>query len=269
MAKPRPIALPQVRILHLDPDLIVVDKPAGVSTLRRDEPLPDEQGSNRGPTLDELVLSQLPGQPRRSIRSKPRRQTPPVNPLHPVHRLDRDTSGLVLFALSSRARDALIPMMARHEVNRTYLAIAIGRVDAPQTIVTHIARDRGDGVRGSVSAGSDSSAERAVTHVRPVEHFADAFTLVECRLETGRTHQIRIHLAELGHPVAGEKLYNRPRVGAQPIADTSNFPRQALHACKLEFTHPTTARPMCFESPLPPDLRELTNRLGGRGVSAC
>jgi 23S rRNA pseudouridine1911/1915/1917 synthase len=182
--------------------------------------------------------------------------------VRPVHRLDRDTSGLMIFALSSRAEQALVAMFKAHEVRRAYLAVVHGRVAEPRTIESWIVRDRGDGLRGSTPRGAaDEGAQRAVTHVMPVEHLGDRYTVVECRLETGRTHQIRIHLAEAGHMLCGEKVYTRPAPNAQPVPDRSGAPRQALHSAELEFVHPVTGQTMRFASPLPKDLAPWLDRL--------
>ena len=125
----------------------------------------------------------------------------------------------MVFARTPAAEQRLIRMFARHDVQRAYVAVAHGHVEA-QTIETWLVRDRGDGLRGSSPLGeSGEGAQRAITHLRPMEHLAD-YTIVECRLETGRTHQIRIHLAELGHMLCGEKTYTHP-LGGQAIEDTS------------------------------------------------
>jgi 23S rRNA pseudouridine1911/1915/1917 synthase len=178
-----------------------------------------------------------------------------------VHRLDRDTSGLMLFALSPRAEQALVKMFKGHDIRRAYLAVVHGRLEA-RTIDSWLVRDRGDGLRGSTPRGRDDpDAKHAFTHVRPVEHLGDAYTVVECRLETGRTHQIRIHLAEIGHMLCGERVYTRPSPGAPPTPDHSGAPRHALHSAELEFVHPVSGQEMRFASPLPRDLAEWLKRL--------
>ena len=131
-----------------------------------------------------------------------------------------------------------------------------GQIEA-RTIESRLVRDRGDGRRGSTTL--PDVGKRAVTHVRPIERLGD-YTLVECRLETGRTHQIRIHLSELGNPLCGDKIYGQPLFQAgRP--DTSGAPRLALAAVELGFTHPITGEAMRFESPLPPDLADFVRRL--------
>ena len=122
--------------------------------------------------------------------------------------------------------------------------------------MSSLVRNRGDGRRGSAD---DGKGKHAVTHVQPREHFGDAYTLVECRLETGRTHQIRIHLAESGHPICGERVYSAP-LGSK-LKDQSLAPRVALHAAELGFIHPDTGEEMRFASQLPKDLKEVQKRL--------
>jgi 23S rRNA pseudouridine1911/1915/1917 synthase len=180
-----------------------------------------------------------------------------------VHRLDRDTSGLLVFARSVAAERQLAQQFRKHATHRRYLAIARGNV-AAQTISTNLVRDRGDGRRGSTKL--PDVGKQAVTHVKPIERIGD-YTLVECRLETGRTHQIRIHLAERGHPLCGEKVYHQPLFG-EPMPDTSGAPRLALHAAELGFEHPVTGERLRFQMPLPTDLREWLGRLRREARSA-
>jgi 23S rRNA pseudouridine1911/1915/1917 synthase len=159
----------------------------------------------------------------------------------------------------------MVQMFRKHAIHRAYRAIVLGRVE-PQTLESNLVRDRGDRRRGSTNL--PEVGKRAVTHVRPLEDL-DGYTLIECRLETGRTHQIRIHLAEAGHPVCGEKVYNKPLFGKPPV-DRSGAQRQALHAAELGFTHPITGQPLRFEMPMPADMSRLLAKLrgkaeGGRG----
>jgi len=271
-----PVSASDVRLVYIDEHLCVVQKPAGVTTLRhREETDLPERRKQLQPTLDELVVELLAehlgiagpekaNKSRSSAESKSKRM--PRRPqldrrlkIRPVHRLDRDTSGLMLFARSPEAEQKLIRMFARHEVQRAYVAVVYGRV-AAQTIDTWLVRDRGDGLRGStlLSAAAEG-AQQAITHIRPMEQRGD-YTVVECRLETGRTHQIRIHLAEIGHRLCGEKTYTHAP-GQPPLPDTSGAPRQALHSAVLAFIHPITAEPLRFRAPLPPDLKEWLMKL--------
>jgi 23S rRNA pseudouridine1911/1915/1917 synthase len=253
-----------------------VQKPAGVTTLRhREETDLPQRRKQLQPTLDELLVESLarhfgieakPHSPGRGSRRTARTVTTGRGfdrrlQIHAVHRLDRDTSGLMVFARTHAAEQRLIQLFAKHAVTRAYVAVAHGRVEA-QTIDTWLIRDRGDGLRGgSPQAESAEGAQRAITHIRPIEHLPN-YTILECRLETGRTHQIRIHLSEIGHMLCGEKTYTHPP-GSPPRDDASRAPRHALHAAELAFTHPITNQPLRFLMPLPKDLKEWLLKLRG------
>jgi 23S rRNA pseudouridine1911/1915/1917 synthase len=158
-----------------------------------------------------------------------------------VHRLDEGTSGLMLVARTARAQSALKDLFEAHRVDRRYLAIAAGRLVGERTVTGTLVRDRGDGLRGTGDGGKP-----ATTHLSAVADLGDA-TLVRAVLETGRTHQVRIHLAEAGHPILGDDLY-----GSAAIARRA--PRLALHAYRLAFVHPVGGSSLAFEVPLPDDL---------------
>jgi 23S rRNA pseudouridine1911/1915/1917 synthase len=250
----------QVKIRHIDNHVVVVEKPAGMTTMRhpeeKDWPTKRKQLQ---PTLDELLprliakRSFADGIPKRSLGTRKKGGLPRIRP---VHRLDQETSGLMIFARSVDAERHLGKQFKKHTIHRRYLAIVQGYIE-PQTIETSLVRDRGDGRRGSTTL--PKIGKKAVTHVRPIEKL-NGYTLVECRLETGRTHQIRIHLAERGHPVCGDKVYCQPLF--QPvIEDKSGAPRVALHAAELGFTHPITDEWMLFKMPLPADLAGLLAKL--------
>jgi 23S rRNA pseudouridine1911/1915/1917 synthase len=267
-----------VRIRHLDQHIVVVEKPAGMTSTREadERSLPPRQRQLR-PTLDEVLPRLIAEEecrrrkrgtgtsPQRSQQRAARRGSEPVpvfrrrgglRRVRPVHRLDRETSGLMVFARTAEAKKHLEHQFRVHSVRRRYLAIAQGDV-AAQTIESRLARDRGDGRRGSTKL--PDAGKHAVTHVRPIERLGD-YTLVECRLETGRTHQIRIHLAEAGHPLCGEKVYGQPLFRPrQP--DQSGAPRLALCAVELGFVHPVSGEAMHFEMPLSDDLAKFANRL--------
>jgi 23S rRNA pseudouridine1911/1915/1917 synthase len=275
-----PVSADDVRLAYVDEHVVVVQKPAGVTTLRhREETDLPHRRKQLQPTLDELVQRRLaehlgiqsddehinPKRQRRTFSRRTERhrgrslQRDKRLAIRPVHRLDRDTSGLMVFARTAEAEQKLIRMFARHEVQRAYVAVVYGRLEA-QTFDTWFIRDRGDGLRGSTPLGeSAEGALRAITHVRPMEHLL-TYTIVECRLETGRTHQIRIHLSEIGHRLCGEKLYTH-LPGQPPQADTCGAPRQALHAAELAFVHPITNQPLRFRMPLPRDLKEWLLKL--------
>jgi len=244
-----------VKIVHLDDDVVVVDKPTGVTTTRHHEETTwPARRKQVQPTLEELVpdaigrhLLKRFGTIRGRAAPK-RRRMPPVNA---VHRIDRETSGLVVFARNVPASRILAEQFRMHTTHRRYLAIVVGRPRA-RTITSRLVRDRGDGRRGS---GTGEDGKEAITHMTPVEHFGDAYTLVECRLETGRTHQIRIHMSESGHVVCGERVYvSSRRDGAM---DESRAPRVMLHAAELGFVHPVTGEELRFTSPLPADMRKV------------
>ncbi len=247
-----PVSAEDVRIHYVDDDVVVVEKPPRMMTLRhRAERHWPARRKARQPTLDEVIPRLLlEREGRRAARGHRRPR------IYSVHRIDRDTSGLLVFARDLVAQQRLIEQFAGHNVDRAYLAIVPGRL-AAQTITSRLVRDRGDGLRGS--SADPSTGQHAVTHVRPLEAVGD-YCLLECRLETGRTHQIRIHLAELGHPVCGDPVY-RSRLGSAAIEDESGAPRLALHAAHLGFTHPTTGQRLQFGLPLPHDLQRFLQRL--------
>jgi 23S rRNA pseudouridine1911/1915/1917 synthase len=232
-------ALADDLIVYADPSLVVVRKPAGVSTVPYGDESPDDQAL----TLDALLREVLARRDR--IRGRA--------PLGVVHRLDKATSGLLVFARSFAAKKHLGQQLRAHTMRRRYLAIAHGDVRAG-TRRSYLVPDRGDGLRGS-AVERRREGQLAVTHIDLIERLRGA-TLIGCRLETGRTHQIRIHLAEAGHPLLGESVYIRD-FRAAPIP----APRLMLHAAELGFEHPADQRPMLFTEPAPPDFEETLARL--------
>ncbi len=250
-----------IKILFQDAHLIVVEKPAGVTTERHaEEQHWPARRKQRQPTIDELVSQILRRRRGTRLRAGQRQAGKRLRPprVRLVHRLDRDTSGVMVLATSAEAERLLVRMFGKHAIHRVYHAIAQGRVEE-QTLESYLVRDRGDRRRGSTTL--PKVGQRAVTHVRPLEYL-DGYTLVECRLETGRTHQIRIHLAEAGHPLCGEKVYNQP-LFKKRIDDASGAQRQALHAAELGFAHPITGQEMMFTTPLPADMEKLLEKLRG------
>lgn len=258
--------LSEDRIVFVDAHVVVVDKPSGISTVPFD---PGGMAASIGTrakrpgdevTLDQRVRAALGARARRQGRSGP----PPD--VGVVHRLDKETSGLIVFTRSWAAKKALTQAFRVHSVHRRYLALVHGSPkDDAFTLETHFVSDRGDGLRGSVehrrgrkyAVGSEKT-QRAVTHVEVLERFGasggagQATTLVACELETGRTHQIRVHLAEVGHPLLGERVYVRDFEG--PLVPA---PRVMLHAAELGFEHPATGEAMRWESELPADMQEM------------
>jgi 23S rRNA pseudouridine1911/1915/1917 synthase len=233
-------------IVHHDRDVVVVDKPPGMLSVA------DEPGNKE--TLAEYTRTLL------------RRMEGRVGDtgLGVVHRLDKDTSGLIVFTRTADAKRHLAAQFRAHDIDRAYHAIAHGVVRDAH-LDTQLVADRGDGLRGSFGvyrrtrAGPPPESRRAVTHVRPIEALSGA-TLVECRLETGRQHQIRIHLAELGHPLVGERVYIRDYRGEKIDA-----PRTMLHARILGFEHPRTGERVSFEREPPEDFRGMVDALRRNG----
>ena len=234
--------LPGSAIVFLDRDIVVVDKPPGMLSVSY------EPGDKD--TLVDCTRTLL-----RRMRGRES-----GSGLGVVHRLDRDTSGVMVFSRTAEAKRILAMRFRAHDIERIYHAIAHGAV-AAQRIETHLVLDRGDGLRGSWGhfrrprGGIPPEAKRAVTHVKPIAPL-DGATLVECRLETGRQHQIRIHLSELGHPLVGERVYVRDYAGRKIDAA-----RTMLHARTLVFAHPRTGRHLSFEREAPGDFQAMVESL--------
>ncbi|MBD3788412.1 MAG: RluA family pseudouridine synthase [Sphingomonadales bacterium] len=247
-----------------DADLIVIDKPAGMVV----HPAP---GSSDGTLVNALLhhfggaLSGIGGEARPGI----------------VHRIDKDTSGLLVVAKSDRAHHGLAKQFEKHTVHRHYLAVVHGVPDAGDPrlrgtrgvsfeggnilkITSQLARHKTDRQRQAVLF---EGGRHAVTRARVVEDFAGAAALVDCWLETGRTHQIRVHMAHAGHGLIGDQTYGGRRklparaVGEAGAEAAASFPRQALHAATLGFLHPVTGEELSFTSPLPADLEALLDAL--------
>lgn len=241
-AEPAGEAIP-LDVLHEDADLIVINKPAGLVV----HPAP---GNPSGTLVNALIhhcgdsLSGIGGVRRPGI----------------VHRLDKDTSGVMVAAKTDRAHQGLAALFADHDIERVYLALVQGAPVRPKGIVdAPIGRDPRDRKRMAVR----ESGKHAVTRYRVARRFGEAASLLECRLETGRTHQIRVHLAHIGHPVIGDPVYGRrrqavPKGLSEAARDAvRGFGRQALHAAVLGFRHPVTGEPLRFEAPPPADMAEL------------
>ena len=219
-----------VTVRHADDDVIVVAKPGGLVV--------HPGAGHSGGTLVNGLLAGFP-----ELADVGDRARPGI-----VHRLDRETSGLMVVARSPRAYDALVDAMARRAVERRYLALVWGRLDAPRGAVdAPIGRSSAQRTRMAVREGG----REARTAYEVVREYEDpVVTLLECRLETGRTHQIRVHLAAIGHPVVGDAAYR----GARPALAA---PRPFLHATVLAFEHPVSGAVMRFEEPLPEELGAL------------
>ena len=236
MDAPRPRPRGAVTLVFEDAHVVVVDKPAGILSV------PYE--AERGAATD-------------LVREAWRRLGREPAPLLVVHRIDKDTSGLLVFAKTSRAQVGLSAQLRAHVVEREYACVAQGRVVSGR-IESRLVADRGDGLRGS--ARLPGLGKRAVTDVVAKELLRDA-TRCEVRLETGRTHQIRIHLAEAGHPLLGERVYVRD--AARSGMDLLPAHRLMLHARTLGFEHPVSGEPMRFTAEPPAGYADLLAGLAG------
>ena len=234
--------LPDLDIVYSDDAIVVVNKPVGLTTMRSTDEVA-EFGDHGQKFLTRTLAGVLPG-----VLGTPDR------PVHAVHRIDRDTSGLVVFARTRAAADKLTDQFRKHSVDRRYLALTRG-TPKPGKMSSVFVADRGDGRRGSSRDLVPEDGKRAVTHVKVVEQLGD-FAAVECRLETGRTHQVRIHLGEAGTSLCGEKVYDRPPDG-RPLPDGSGAARPMLHAARLGFHHPLTDEVMTWDAKPPQDFARL------------
>ena len=220
-------------VVFEDEHLIVIDKPAGLVV--------HPGNGNPSGTLMNALLHHAPilaGIPRAGI----------------VHRLDKDTSGLLVVARTLTAQTDLVRQMQARSVKRHYLALALGTVERDGAVDAPLGRHAVHRTRMAIVRAGGKEAR---THYTVLERFARA-TLLECRLETGRTHQIRVHLASLKHPLAGDAVYGRAKSGD---ARLDAFPRQALHAWRLSLRHPATGIEMAWESALPADFAQLLDEL--------
>ncbi len=243
-----PEAIP-LDIVYEDDDLAVINKPAGMMVHAGAGATEDER--NRGTLVNALLhrfgqLSAVSGEMRPGI----------------VHRLDKQTSGLIIVAKNDVAHRKLATQFSRREVKKIYIALVHGSLKQNRgTINNPIRRDQ---VRRTRMTTRGSGGREAITHYtvqRRVDSSYGKFTLLEIRIDTGRTHQIRVHLASLGHPVVGDALYGAPREIRGKNKSTSSLPRNFLHAASLEFQHPRTQALLCFARPLPADLQGFLRML--------
>ncbi|WP_150291800.1 RluA family pseudouridine synthase [Sphingobium estronivorans] len=229
-------------IVHEDAELIVIDKPAGLVV--------HPAAGNLDGTLVNALLHHCQGQ-LSGIGGVAR---PGI-----VHRIDKDTSGLLVVAKSDRAHEGLSKQFKDHSIDRLYAAIVYG-VPQPGAGMVDTWIGRSDADRKKMAVHREGRGKHAVTHYRTVQKLRGA-ALVECRLETGRTHQVRVHMAHLGHPLIGDPVYGRERKGFKSILETLGFKRQALHAKRLGFIHPVTGESLSFDSQIPADMQELLSEL--------
>jgi 23S rRNA pseudouridine1911/1915/1917 synthase len=240
-ARPEDIAL---TIAYEDAHLIVVDKPAGMV-------VHPAVGNITGTLVNALLhhcrgqLSGINGVARPGI----------------VHRIDKDTSGLLVVAKSDAAHEGLAVQFAAHTVHRRYIAVCAGHPSpATGTINARVGRSDSDRKKMTVLPNNSSRGKTAITHYTVLERL-DGAAVIECRLETGRTHQVRVHCASIDHPLLGDPAYGRTPKNLRPVLERLGFGRQALHAAELGFVHPVTGEPVQFRSDLPPDMAELIDQL--------
>jgi len=238
-------------IVYEDDDLAVVDKPAGMMVHAGAGAT--DSARNRGTLVNALLhhfkqLSGVSGELRPGI----------------VHRLDKETSGLILVAKNDAIHRKLAAQFSSRQVKKTYVALVYGWLKNDRgTIHTSISRDR---IRRTRMTTRGSAGREAITHYavqKRIESAYGKFTLLEVRIDTGRTHQIRVHMASLHHPIVGDTLYGAPREIRGKNRPTISLPRNFLHAAKLEFQHPRTDEQLSFEQPLPEELSLCLHRLTG------
>jgi 23S rRNA pseudouridine1911/1915/1917 synthase len=239
-------------VVYEDDDIAVINKPAGMTV---------HAGSGKGQAGNKGTLVN-------ALLHRFRNLSQPDDPLRPgiVHRLDKDTSGLMVVAKSDVAHRKLAAQFLRREVKKTYLALVHGWLPKPQgTINTPVSRDLARRERMSTKR---ADGRAAVTHwkaLKAIEGKHGKFSLLEVKIETGRTHQIRVHLASIGHPVAGDALYGAPRALPGYVGTASkaaSLGRHYLHSFALQFRHPISNKPLSFEQPLPAELQEFLDRVG-------
>ncbi len=247
---PNPM-LEKIEIVYLDDAIVVVNKPADLTSTRNAEETA-EFGARAKKFLPKTLSDLLPtllGMPNRKVV--------------PVHRLDRDTTGLLVFARTSKAAISLSTQFRKHTIDRRYIALTRGIPDDAR-IESVFVKDRGDGRRGSSKLPKPPGGQKAITRIKVLEELGDC-AKIECRLETGRTHQVRIHLGEAGAPLCGERIYDRPK-GGVPAPDDTDAKRPMLHAVHLGFQHPETDDFVSWDAELPADFAELLAKLKAKVV---
>ena len=239
-AKPQDIPLD---VVYEDEHLIVIDKPAGMVV--------HPAVGNPDGTLVNALLHHCKGQ-LSGINGVAR---PGI-----VHRIDKDTSGLLVVAKSDAAHEGLAKQFADHSITRRYLAVCSGHPNPPVgTISGRIGRSDRDRKKMAVLPDDTTRGKHAVTHFETLRRLNHA-SLIECRLETGRTHQVRVHCASIGHALLGDPVYGRTPKALKALLDELGFRRQALHAARLGFRHPISAETLDFCAELPADMRELIDQ---------
>ncbi|WP_370184447.1 RluA family pseudouridine synthase [Alteriqipengyuania sp.] len=240
-AEPQDIPL---AVAYEDEHLIVVDKPAGMVV--------HPAAGNRDGTLVNALLHHCKGE----LSGINGVERPGI-----VHRIDKDTSGLLVVAKTDSAHEGLAKQFAEHSISRRYIAICAGQPKpAEGTIDARLGRSDRDRKKMAVLPPDASRGKHAVTHYRTINSWGIASKL-ECRLETGRTHQVRVHCASIGHPLLGDPQYGRDPKALRPILEKLGFKRQALHAASLGFVHPATGGRVDFQADLPRDMVELIDEI--------
>lgn len=235
-------------VYYHDEHIIVVEKESGIESVPF-ETKKQFEGRTRADTPDTLI-----DRARKWLEQKEKQKLPP---LKVVHRLDKGTSGVIVFARTVRAERELGQLFRKHDITRSYVAFCHGLAPTA-TLRSRLVENRGDGKRGSTQ--NKTLGKEAITHVERLETRktpkGEIISCIACKLETGRTHQIRIHLSEAGHPLCGEQVYTAPKGGQPLIKRSSDIPRIGLHAKELGFKHPVTGKLMHWTSPLPADLAD-------------
>jgi 23S rRNA pseudouridine1911/1915/1917 synthase len=241
-----PEAAPQdipLDVVFEDEHLIVVNKPAGMV-------VHPAAGNHDGTLVNALLfhcrgqLSGINGVARPGI----------------VHRIDKDTSGLLVVAKTDAAHEGLAAQFAEHSIHRRYLAVCVGHPNPPEgTIDARLGRSDRDRKKMAILHKDSSRGKHAVTHYKVLQTMTDC-ALIECRLETGRTHQVRVHCQSIGHPLLGDPVYGSDPKGLKPLLKELGFARQALHAAELGFLHPVTGEGVHFTADLPADMQELIDQ---------
>jgi len=239
-------------VVYEDADLIVVDKPAGLVV--------HPAAGNPDGTLVNALLHHCGGNGGGGLSGIGGVARPGI-----VHRIDKDTSGLLVAAKSNAAHEGLARQFADHSIERAYLAIVNGvPASAAGTIRGRIGRSATNRKKMALLEDGDNRGKHAVTHYKVLESFghgASGAALVECRLETGRTHQVRVHMSSIGHSLLGDPLYGRANPRLRPVLSGLGFTRQALHAAVLGFIHPISGETIRFSSEMPSDMRELLEKI--------
>ena len=245
MLPPNPF-LSKIELVYVDDSIAVVNKPADLTTTRTADETA-EFGARAKKFLPKTLADLMPlvlGMPNRKVFA--------------VHRLDRDTTGLIVFARKATVATNLAAQFRKHTIDRRYVALTRG-IPEEGRVESVFVKDRGDGRRGSTTETKPVGGQKAITRIKVLDELGDS-AMIECRLETGRTHQVRIHLGEAGAPLCGERIYDRP-MGGIPMPDASGAARPMLHAAHLGLLHPETEEFVSWNADPPADFATLLKTL--------